>query len=806
MLNNLIKHSIRSFKRQRTYILINILGLSIGIACSLLIAIFVINEAGFDNYNIKKERIFRAILNGKIAGQEITATSSPAVMGPTMLKEFPEIEDFLRMTGRGPTVIEYNNQTFAEENLIEADSSFFNFFSIPVLKGDPQNLLNAPRKAVLSESTARKIFGEENPVDKTIKIGSDSIRYTVSGVMSDIPGNTHFEANILTSFMTNPRSNNPVWMNNSFSTYFLLKPNTSYKTVDEKFPGLLKKYVGPELQQYMGLSIEDLEKQGNKYRFYLQSLKDIHLDTSVQQEFKAASDPKFLIIFGSIAVLIVLIAAINFMNLSTAQASKRAKEVGIKKIGGSTRGMLIAQFLAESTILSFIALIFALLIVRVTLPYFNNLLGTSLVLYLFIPWFTIPVLLLFSVFVGFLAGSYPALFLSSFSPYEVLKGSVKNSMKNGTLRRILVVFQFAVSILLIIGTMIMYSQIHYMLNKDLGFNKEQLLVINRAGSLGTRMKAFKTAVKEIPGVINVTSSTAIPGRTNNTNGYRIEGRKDEAVIMATAWVDYDYLKTYGMSLVSGRFFDESYTSDQQACLVNEAAIKNFSITDVQGTRFFQPDDSGKMEYLPILGVVKNFNFKSLRNPIEPYILKFQNDGMLWGYVTVKISALNYTTTIRQLEAIWKEFMVNDPLQYYFIDEDFEKMYIQEKQNAQMAVIFSILAILIATLGLFGLTSFTVEQRTKEIGVRKAMGSSVGGIYIVISKEILILVSISALIAWPVIYYIAGKWLENFHYRINPGVFSFVAGLSIALGIAMLTISYRILRAARVNPAQSLKYE
>ncbi len=806
MLNNLIKHSIRSFKRQRTYILINILGLSIGIACSLLIAIFVINEAGFDNYNIKKERIFRAILNGKIAGQEITATSSPAVMGPTMLKEFPEIEDFLRMTGRGPTVIEYNNQTFAEENLIEADSSFFNFFSIPVLKGDPQNLLNAPRKAVLSESTARKIFGEENPVDKTIKIGSDSIRYTVSGVMSDIPGNTHFEANILTSFMTNPRSNNPVWMNNSFSTYFLLKPNTSYKTVDEKFPGLLKKYVGPELQQYMGLSIEDLEKQGNKYRFYLQSLKDIHLDTSVQQEFKAASDPKFLIIFGSIAVLIVLIAAINFMNLSTAQASKRAKEVGIKKIGGSTRGMLIAQFLAESTILSFIALIFALLIVRVTLPYFNNLLGTSLVLYLFIPWFTIPVLLLFSVFVGFLAGSYPALFLSSFSPYEVLKGSVKNSMKNGTLRRILVVFQFAVSILLIIGTMIMYSQIHYMLNKDLGFNKEQLLVINRAGSLGTRMKAFKTAVKEIPGVINVTSSTAIPGRTNNTNGYRIEGRKDEAVIMATAWVDYDYLKTYGMSLVSGRFFDESYTSDQQACLVNEAAIKNFSITDVQGIRFFQPDDSGKMEYLPILGVVKNFNFKSLRNPIEPYILKFQNDGMLWGYVTVKISALNYTTTIRQLEAIWKEFMVNDPLQYYFIDEDFEKMYIQEKQNAQMAVIFSILAILIATLGLFGLTSFTVEQRTKEIGVRKAMGSSVGGIYIVISKEILILVSISALIAWPVIYYIAGKWLENFHYRINPGVFSFVAGLSIALGIAMLTISYRILRAARVNPAQSLKYE
>lgn len=806
MLNNLIKYSIRSFQRQRTYYLINILGLSIGVACSLLIAIFVINEASFDSYNVKKDRIFRAILNGKVGGQEVITSSSPAIMGPSMLREFPEIENFLRMTRRGPTVIEYNKQAFTEENLVEVDSSFFDFFSITVVKGDQDNLLNEPRKAVLSESTALKIFGNENPIDKTIKIGTDSIRYTVSGVMGDVPENTHFDANILTSFMTNPRANDPTWMNNSFSTYFLLKPNSSYKSVDEKYPELLKKYVGPELQQYMGVTIEDLEKQGNKYRFYLQSLKDIHLDTSIQQEFKAPSDPKFLIIFGSIAILIVLIAAINFMNLSTAQASKRAKEVAIKKIGGSTRGMLIAQFLLESFFLAFISLIFALLIVKLTLPYFNNLLDSNLALNLFTPWYTIPVLLVFSVFVGFLAGSYPALFLSSFSPYEVLKGSMKTSVKNGSLRRVLVVFQFSVSILLIIGTMIMYNQIHYMLNKDVGFNKEQLLVINRAGALGSKMKAFKTAVKEIPGIINITSSTAIPGRVNNVNGYRIEGRKDEALIMTTAWVDYNFLDTYGMTLVSGRFFDESYTTDQQACLVNEAAIKNFSITDLQGTRFIQPGDSGRTEYLPILGVVKNFNFESLRNPIEPYIFKFQDDGMLWGYITVKISARDYTSTIRQIENIWKEFMANDPLPYYFLDKDFENMYKQEKQNAQMAVIFSILAIFIAVLGLFGLTSFTVEQRTKEIGVRKAMGSSVVGIYVVISREVIILVSISALIAWPVVYYWAGKWLENFYYKINLGLFTFVIGLTAALGIALITISYRILRAARVNPAQSLKYE
>jgi len=806
MFNNLLKYSLRSFKRQRSYIIINVLGLSIGIACSLLIALYVINEASFDKYNEKKDRIFRTILNGKIGGQEITAATSAAIMGPTLLKEFPEIEDYLRMSRRGPTVVEYNSQTFTEEHLIEADSSFFNFFSIPVLKGDPKNLLNAPYKVVLSESTANKIFGNENPIDKPIKIGTDTIRYTVSGVMGDIPENSHFEANMLSSFMTNPRSKSPVWLSNSFSTYLLLKPNTSYKTVDEKLPELLIKYVGPEVQQFMGVSITDWSAQGNKYRFYLQNLADIHLDPSIQQDFKEATDPKYLKIFGSIAILIVLIAAINFMNLSTAQSSRRAKEVGIKKVGGSTRGMLITQFLSESFILSFVSLIFAIILIKVSLPYFNNLLGANLSLKLISNWYTIPVLLLFSLFVGLLAGSYPSMFLSSFNPYEVLKGNVKNSLRNGRLRRVLVVFQFAVSILLIIGTMVMYRQINYMLNKDVGFNKEQLIVINRAGALGTKMKAFKDAVKEIPGVVNIASSTAVPGRNNNNNGYMIEGRKDETFLMMTNWVDYNYLETYGMTLASGRFFNESFATDKQACLINESAQKDFQVYDISNVRFVEPSDSGKMNYLPVIGVVKNFNFESLRNPIGPYIMKFQNDNNMWGYITVRLSAQNYAATISAIETKWKEFIPNNPLQYYFVDEDFEQMYIQEKQNAQMAVIFSILAIFIAALGLFGLTSFTVEQRTKEIGVRKAMGSSVPGIYIVISKEIIILVSVSALIAWPVVYYWAGKWLENFYYRINIELFTFIAGLTIALGIAILTISYRILRAARVNPAQSLKYE
>jgi putative ABC transport system permease protein len=806
MFTNLIKHSIRSFKRQRAYIVINILGLSIGIACSLLIALYVINEASYDKYNVKKDRIYRTILNGKIGGQEVTIATSPAIMGPTMIKEFPEIEDFLRMTGRGPTVIEYNSQTFAEEHLMEADSSFFNFFSIPVLKGDPKNLLNAPRKVVLTESTAKKIFGDENPIDKPIKIGTDSIRYTVSGVMADIPVNTHFEANMITSFMTNERSKSPTWLSNSFSTYFLLKENSSSSTVDEKIPDLLIKYVGPELQQYLGVSITEFGAQGNKYRYFLQNLGDIHLDTSIQQEFKAATDPKYLKIFGSIAILIVIIAAINFMNLSTAQSSRRAKEVGIKKVAGSTKGMLVVQFLSETFILSFLSLILAVFIVKITLPYFNDLLGATLSLKLLSTWYIIPSLLLFSVLVGLLAGSYPSFFLASFNPYEVLKGSIKNNTQNGRLRRVLVVFQFAVSILLIVGTLVMYRQISYMLNKDVGFNKEQLIVINRAGALGNKMKSFKDAVKTIPGVVNLASSTAVPGRNNNNNGYRIEGRKDETFLMMTNWVDYNYIETYGMTLASGRKFEESFSTDKDACMINESAQKDFNITDLNATRFMEPRDSGQMSYLQVIGVVKNFNFESLRNPIGPYILKFQNEEMMWGYITVRLNAQSYSSTISAIEDKWKEYIPNNPLQYYFIDEDFEQMYIQEKQNAQMAVIFSILAIFVAALGLFGLTTFTVEQRTKEIGVRKAMGSSVAGIYLVVSREVIVLVTISAVLAWPVVYYWAGKWLENFYYRINLGLFTFVAGLLIALGIAVLTISYRILKAARVNPAQSLKYE
>jgi putative ABC transport system permease protein len=408
--------------------------------------------------------------------------------------------------------------------------------------------------------------------------------------------------------------------------------------------------------------------------------------------------------------------------------------------------------------------------------------------------------------VGFLSGSYPAIYLSSFNPYEVLKGSVKKSLHNGLLRRILVVFQFTISILLIIGTIIMFRQIRFMQNTDLGFNKEQIMVINNAWILDTKVNSFKESVREIPGIVKIVSSTAVPGRNNRTSSCKMEGENADVLELETNFIDYDYLETYGITLAEGRDFNRSFTTDQQACLINESAIRNYGITDIEKTRFTKPGGITGSDYLQVIGVVKNFNFKSLHNQIGPYLFCLKTDEISGGYLSVKLTAGNYSKTISAIENRWKEFTGDKPLDYYFVDNDFEQMYLAEKQNALMAVIFSVLAIFIASLGLFGLTSFTVEQRTKEIGVRKAMGSTMLGVYLTISKEVMILVSISALIAWPVIYFVAENWLETFYYRAGLSAFSFIEGLLIAFCIALLTISYRIMKAASINPAQSLKFE
>jgi putative ABC transport system permease protein len=799
MLNNIFKHSFRFLSRQKGYLLINVIGLSVGIACSMIIALFIIHELSFDQFNVKKDRIFRLDVHGKVSEREINVAITPAPFGPTMLRDFPEVEDFTRISLKGGSVVKYMDKNFIENGFFEADSSFFNIFSIPLLRGDSKTVLNASHKLVLSESTAKRIFGEEDPMDKTLKIGNDDALFRVTGVMADIPENSHFKANMIASFMTYSSADDNNWQNNSYITYILLNQNTDPQRVNVKIREILRKYLGPGIQQSFGISFEEFIAK-NEYKFYLQPLQNIHLNPTITQFTKPASNPKYLFIFGSVAILIIIIAAINFMNLSTAQASKRAKEVGIKKVSGSSKGMLVRQFLTESTLLSFLSLVLAIIFVETALPYFNNLLGVNLQMNYFNNWVTIPVLFVLAVFIGVLAGSYPAFFLASFNPYLVLKGKLVESMKNGRLRSIMVILQFSISIVLIIGTIIMFRQIHFMINKDLGFNKEQLLVIDRADIIGNRIDPFKEAIAKIPNVIKVASSTAVPGHSESGYAYMVEGKSGEVYDFRINYVDSNYFDTYGIKFLSGRAFNKLYATDRNACIVNECAVKRLSIGNPFTTRLVEGDNK-----LSIIGVVRNFHYEALQTEINPYIFRLK-EKTNYGFISLKLSKNATASTIKEIEKVWKDYASNDPIQYFFMDQDFALKYKEEKQNAQLSVIFSILAIIVAALGLFGLTSFTIEQRTKEIGIRKTMGTPLISIFYLISKEFIILVSISTVIAWPLIYFIANNWLQNYYYRITLSPSDFLIGFIIAFVITLITISYRTIKLALTNPIEALRFE
>lgn len=805
MIKNIVKHSLRALKKQKGYVAINIFGLSVGIACSLIIALFIIHQLSYDQYNLKKDRIYRLTLDGKIGDQEVNAAYTAAVIGPTMATDFPEVEKFCRLNVFGETVVKKEDLIYTVKDFAEVDSSFFEIFSIPLVRGNSKTVLAEPNTMVLSESTAKIIFGNEDPIDKMLRINTRKEPYKITGVMADFPGETHFNADILTSYSTNPRSRDPEWLNNSFSTYLLLKPNTSAKNVEAKFPAMVEKYIGPRVQQLFGVSLSDFLAQGNKYNFHMQPLTKIHLDPSIDHEVKPAIDPKYLIIFGSIAILIIVIASINFMNLSTAQATKRAKEIGIKKVSGSSKRMLVLQFLTDSVIISFFALLVAIIILFISLPFFNDLIDTKVSFNPFSHFYTIPLLLLFSLVVGILAGIYPAFYLSSFNPSTVLKGKIRDGVKNGKLRSVLVSVQFLISIVLIIGTIIMYRQLEFMLNKDLGFDKNRLLVIEQAGSIGNQVNTFKEELLKLPGIQYVSVSTAVPGHNNNNNGYKLEGRDDETFLMQSNWVDYDFLKTYNIKLADGRSFDRSFGSDQQACIVNQETIEDFGINDFNRARFIGFNNNESTS-IPIIGVCENFHFKSLHNRIDPYILRFKTDGNYYGYVSVKFNSDATAQSVKQIENVWKRFASNNPLQYFFMNDDFSRMYQAERQNAELSVVFAILGIFIAALGLFGLTSFTIEQRTKEVGVRKAMGASGFSIFYLISKEIIVLVCISTAVAWPLIYFIAKNWLHNYYYRIHLHLFEFIIGFVVAITIALVTISYKTMKSVRINPADTLRYE
>jgi putative ABC transport system permease protein len=802
------KLALRHMWKHKSHVLINTLGLATGIAFFIMIGLFIIFELSYDKFNENKDRIYRLVLDGKIGEQEFLGSFTPAPMAAAFKDEIPDIVEAARMDNWGEQVIRYEDKTFIEDHFVLADSTFFNIFSIPLIKGNPQTALNAPHKVVLTESAEKKYFGDEDPIGEMLLIGTDTTHYSVTGVCQDIPENSHFEFNMIGSFLTHWRANNEIWLSNSFATYVLLTEGASQKEVEEKIKPVLLKHIGPELQQYMGVNPEDFVSSGGRYGILLQPLSDIHLNPAIQTQFKQPNDRKYIYIFAIVAIAILIIAVINYMNLSTAQSAGRAHEVGLKKVAGSGKYELVWQFLVESIIFSILSLIIALLIIELLLPYFNNLVHLNLDLGYFDKWYIIPVLLGLSLIIGVISGIYPAFFLSSFSPVTVLTGKLRGGIRSGILRSILVVFQLTISIILIVATIVIFRQIHYMLNKDLGFKREQLMVIEQVHALQDKIPVFKKEIENIPGVIACSHSTAVPGHINNTNGYLIEGRPPEnSVLLTTAWTDYDHIKTYGIELIEGRFLSEEFGTDSNACVINEMAVKNFQLEDPLNTRFLQPSPDGQpMIINNVIGVVKDFHFNSLHANIEPYVFLNDRNQQNWGYFSIKMRPENVTQTMKQVEKIWKDFTNDYPMQYFFMDEDFNRQYQEDRRTGRLSLVFGILAIFIACLGLYGLTSYTVEQRTKEIGIRKIQGADISRIVYLMLRESTIMIAIATVIAWVLAYLYLSKWLENYYYRITLNPLDFIISLVIVLVISWLTISYWTIRAAMINPAEALRHE
>lgn len=811
MFKSFLKVALRNIVRQKAYALINIMGLATGIACSILITLFIIHENSYDKFHENSDRIMRVWVGGHFAGSDFMSAHTAIPSGPAFMEEIPEVVNYSRIDIWDNVLIKRGDQTFLEDDFYWADSGFFEIFSFPLLSGDPHTALKEPSSIVLSEKMARKYFGDEDPVGLTLAVFNDSTSYTVTGVMQDIPDNSHMFCDFVVDYRSTPRSNRTQWTSNNVYTYLLLDKPMPAEKLDEKFDPIMRKYVGPEIKQYLGISLDDWEASGSYYRIRSQALDEIHFDTEIDNgALRPPSDKKYVYIFSMIALFIILIACINFMNLSTARSAGRAREVGLRKVLGSGKGQLVWQFLAESFFMVIISLILALLIVELVIPAFQNLTNSTVRFEYFSNWYTLPLLLAFALFVGLLAGSYPAFFLSSFRPVAVMSGKLEAGTRSSRLRSVLVVLQFGISIFIILGTLVINRQLNYLINKELGFEKDQLVVIERFGTVGsTRVETFKQEIAKIPGVLASSSSTQIPGHSNNYNGFMMESRPpDQTFLLEVNWADTDFPGTYGLGLKEGRFLSRDFASDSSNIVVNEAAIRDFNVEEPLKTNFVQPGDEGlEVNRLPVVGVMKDFHNSSLHTPILPYMIRQRPADWNWiPYLTVRLEPKDMQGAIRQIENVWNKFTNDSPFQFFFLDDDFASRYDEERRTRAIFTIFSILAIFVASLGLLGLSAFTTEQRTKEIGIRKAMGASAFLVVKLISRETMILIGIATLLAWPVSYYFTKNWLTDFAYRIDISIAPFILSFVFALLISLITISFQTVSAALKNPADALRYE
>ncbi len=798
MFKSYLHIALRNLKKHKGYTFINILGLAIGMACCILITSYVLYELSYDQYHKNANRIYRLKCDAQIGGNHLHLPKSSPPMAEYMVENFPEVSNAVRIRELGNVPVKYRENLYYEDRIFFADNSIFDIFTFPLLKGNPETALTTAYSAVLTEDAARKYFGDEDPIGKVLIVDEDS-DFTVTGVVSNVPRNSHFVFDMLCSFETyaqNNRLSMVIWISLNNYTYILLEKGYEPGALEQKFPAMIEKNAGYMLKAVKG-----------DITLTLQPLTSIHLHSRLEQEISATGSIANVYIFSVIAIFILFIACLNFMNLSTARSARRAQEVGMRKVLGAHKARIIRQFISESLIYSSIGCVVALLFVELVLPLFRTVSGIALSIKNLENLWLIPGLIGLTLFVGLVAGSYPAFFLSSFQPIRVLKGSLREGTASARFRGVLVVVQFTISIVLIIGTIIIFSQLNYMRNTALGFEKEQILIIPISDeSTVESLAPLKEELKNYPGIINVAASSHVPGQATYYNPFLPEGfTRDEMPWMGQLNVDCDFIPTVGIHLLAGRNFSSVLKTDQKlSVIINETAAKRFGWEEPIGKTIGRFTSSTAMMKTTVIGVVKDFHIESLHKEIGPLLIT--NNPEWLNSLSVRISPQNIPETLGFLSEKWRQHNPLRPFQYSFLDDSFDAQYRADERLSKIFSYFSILAILIACLGLFGLASYTAEQRTKEIGIRKVLGASISGIMKLLTEEFSKWILFANIIAWPVAYFAMSKWLQGFAYRTSIEFITFLLSAAIALIIALLTVSYQALKAAKANPVKSLRYE
>ena len=805
MFKNYIKTALRSLGKNKGFTAINLLGLALGLAITLLIVFYVVDELGYDRYNTKADRIYRINNDIKLGSSENSYAVSPAILASALTAEIPEIDKVVRFRQSGSPNIKKGNQIIHENNTVYADPSVFDVFTLPSLSGDLSAALKEPNTVVITETIAKKYFNTVSVVGKTM-VFDDTHNFKITGVIKDVPKQSHFNFDFFISMASLAESRDNSWLSNNFQTYILLKNGADIKTVDKKLQQLIIEHLSPQLQTTLHLSYADFNKGGNYFRLNTTPLTDIHLHSNRVAEVGQNGNIQYVYIFSIIAIFILLIACVNFMNLSTARSANRAREVGVRKVLGSDRKHLIFQFLAESMIVTFVSTLIALVLAILLLPLFNQMADKELGFTFGSLTWLIPAVIVIILVIGLLAGSYPAFFLSGFQPIAVLKGKLAEGFKGGGLRSFLVVFQFSISIFLIIGTLVIYNQLKFIQNKDLGYNRSQVLVIKNVMVLGQQANTFKQEVKSLPGVTNGSLTSYTPtGMNRNSSAIFPDATFDtKKALVSQIWsVDEDYIATLNIKLLQGRNFSKDMPTDSSAIIVNQSAAKLLGFQDPLNKTVYTPQDSyGKyMKPYRIIGMIKDFNFNSLRENVSPLVLIFKEER---GALNLKVNPANVAGIITQIQNKWKAIAPNQDFSYSFMDQDFDATYRSEQRIAKIFLSFTSLAIIIACLGLFGLAAYAAEQRTKEIGVRKVLGAGLSSIVGMLSKDFIKLVLIAILIAAPLAWLAMRQWLQGFAYRQNVQWWVIVVAGAGAILIAFVTISFQSIKAALINPVKSLE--